>query len=409
MTHFDVAIIGGGLAGLNCANKLPKQLNVLLLEKRDVGGRIYTYKDAHMVVETGAARFNKGHVRLLQLLREFRLSSKITPLPTEDPIYVDTGDPAATYSDVRRILDAVVRSSKKPSVHHTFLEHAALIVGKSDVALLKKGFGYTAELTIMNARDALELVKTLSSPFFTLEGGLSQLVDKMAKQVKHVAHEEVLDVSYKNSFEITTAKTTYTSTICISCVQKPNLERFTVAKPLVSKLQYIKTAPLCRIYANARIPHKIYTNSDLKMVIPLSETVALISYTDSKFANKWKKIKEGGDRAVSARLRTLLGDLGLQTPVTNVNVFYWPHGVGYWGVGANSAKLEKELLHPFTIPFFICGENFSASHQQWMEGALETSEKVVGLIKQFLKKRQTRRCSFRIFAPRRIRSLTGKK
>ena len=144
MTHFDVAIIGGGLAGLNCANKLPKQLNVLLLEKRDVGGRIYTYKDAHMVVETGAARFNKGHVRLLQLLREFRLSSKITPLPTEDPIYVDTGDPAATYSDVRRILDAVVRSSKKPSVHHTFLEHAALIVGKSDVSMLKKGFGYTA-------------------------------------------------------------------------------------------------------------------------------------------------------------------------------------------------------------------------------------------------------------------------
>lgn len=391
MTHFDVAIIGGGLAGLNCAYTLPKHLNVLLIEKRDVGGRIYTHKDAHMVVEAGAARFNKGHARLLKLLREFRLAGKITPLPTADPLYLDTKDPAASYADVHRILDTLLKSPKKPSIHHTLLEHAALVVDQADVALLKKGFGYTAELTIMNARDALELVKTLKGAFFVLEGGLGQLVDKMAREVKHVAHEEVLDVSYsKPFFEIKTAKQTYTSTICISTVQKPNLERFSVAKPLFSKLQYIKSAPLCRIYANARIPQKIYTNSELKMVIPMSETVAMVSYTDSKYAEKWKKIKDsGGDAAVGAKLRTLLAELDLETPLKNINMFYWPHGVGYWGVGADSEKLERELRHPFKrVPFFICGENFSAAHQQWMEGALETSEKVVGLVKPFLKKKQ---------------------
>jgi monoamine oxidase len=370
---------------LNCAYKL-QHLNVLLLEKRDVGGRVYTHHDAHMVVEAGAARFNQGHVRLLKLLKDFHLASNITPLPTADPVY--RGHSSATYGDVHRILDAILQSPKKPSIHHTLLEHAAMIVDQGDLSLLKNGFGYTAELTIMNACDALELIRTLASPFFVLKGGLSQLVQKLAKKVKHMVHEEVLDVCYNKVFEIRTATTTYRSTICICAVQKPNLERFTVAKPLFSKLQYIKSAPLCRIYANARIPEKIYTDSDLKMVIPLSETVALVSYTDSEYAEKWKKIKDnGGDAAVRARLRTLLAELGIKTPVTNVQMFYWPNGVGYWGVGADSRKLEKELLHPFKIPFFICGENFSAKHQQWMEGALETSDIVVGM----LKKRRTRK------------------
>jgi monoamine oxidase len=52
--------------------------------------------------------------------------------------------------------------------------------------------------------------------------------------------------------------------------------------------------------------------------------------------------------------------------------------VGYWGKGADSAALEKLFLKPFAnTPLYICGEHYSAKSQQWIEGALETAEKVV--------------------------------
>jgi hypothetical protein len=53
--------------------------------------------------------------------------------------------------------------------------------------------------------------------------------------------------------------------------------------------------------------------------------------------------------------------------------------VGYWLVGADSREVSKKMIRPFgsKIPFFVCGESFSEKGQQWMEGALDTSNKVI--------------------------------
>jgi UDP-N-acetyl-D-galactosamine dehydrogenase len=41
----------------------------------------------------------------------------------------------------------------------------------------------------------------------------------------------------------------------------------------------------------------------------------------------------------------------------------------------DSEVLSKQLQNPFPN-FYLCGEPYSAKHQQWMEGALETSKAV---------------------------------
>ena len=68
------------------------------------------------------------------------------------------------------------------------------------------------------------------------------------------------------------------------------------------------------------------------------------------------------------------------TPIESY-FYYWDCGVGYWGIGADSAKISQKIVRPFSgMDLFVCGEHYSADNQQWMEGALETSESVVAII-----------------------------
>jgi monoamine oxidase len=60
---------------------------------------------------------------------------------------------------------------------------------------------------------------------------------------------------------------------------------------------------------------------------------------------------------------------------SRTKVFFWPCGVGYWGIHANSEKLAEQLSEPLPR-FYLCGENYSSAQQQWVEGALETAKKI---------------------------------
>jgi hypothetical protein len=119
------------------------------------------------------------------------------------------------------------------------------------------------------------------------------------------------------------------------------------------------------------------------MVIPINEKtgVIMISYTDNIFAEFWQRLyKRGGVKYVNKELIRLMKlSTGLDIPEPlETHVFYWDCGTGYWGVGADSDVLTEDLLHPFLDkPLFICGEHFSNTGQQWMEGALETGDRVL--------------------------------
>ena len=77
---YDLIIVGAGIAGLRVGIKsLKKGIKCCILEKYDVGGRIYTFKkNIHgfgpVQWESGAGRICTSHKKVLKLFKKYRLT-----------------------------------------------------------------------------------------------------------------------------------------------------------------------------------------------------------------------------------------------------------------------------------------------------------------------------------------------
>jgi monoamine oxidase len=416
---YDYVILGGGIAGLYTAYQLLQResnASLLLLEKSSVlGGRIHTFTDKYMTVEAGAGRFHSGHTRLLSLIRDLELSSKIIDIESKFT-YMPVG--VATPMDSSALLRQILRESKKTNVEKlrdlSFLDFAKTVVSASELQYIEDSFGYYTELVAMNAHDALYLMSEHLSgkhPFHVLSGGLNQVVDALETKIRRYAGVKILKghevedlrchawISEKvqvEKFEISCKgfSKKYFGRTLICALPKQAVAKIPMFRPLRPMLDSIVCGPLCRIYSKFPLDasgqpwfqnlSKITTNNKLRMVIPAntSQGILMSSYTDNKFAKYWKKLQDRGPGFVEQELLRWLEQTTKQKipkPVVT-HVFYWDCGVGYWGVGANSAEISKTMIQPFDQNIFFCGEHFSEKNQQWLEGALETSARVIDSI-----------------------------
>jgi monoamine oxidase len=418
--NYDTIIIGGGIAGLYTMFKTlqtkPKT-TILLLEKEGMlGGRIHTYHDKIFDVEAGAGRFHKGHRQLISLIGELGLENKITSIDyktekTENEIHLD------------ELLKHVIKASKKERmttlINHSFLDYAQRVILPEDVKFIKDWFGYYAELSIMNAHDSIYLIEEHLSgkhPFYVLSGGLSQIIDELHKRIRKYPGARILKNHSVENILLTTVgedvfdgfevncKTNYTtnsikkyfSKKCICALPKQVIEKIPIFKSIKHMLSDIQCSPLCRIYSkfpttieNNTIKSwfhgisKMSINNKLRMVIPINEEKGIImsSYTDNKYAEYWQNLYEKeGEEGMNRELMKLLQKTYKKEipPPIKSQIFYWSCGVGYWGIGADSEVISKQIRQPFKgLELYICGEHYSEKQQQWIEGALETAAYVV--------------------------------
>ena len=382
-------ILGGGIAGLYSAYQLLKKnpdRHLVIIDKRDRwGGRIHTYKDQYMTVETGATRFNNRHPLLLELIHELHLEKHIKP-SSADYEYVHP----SPFS-MKTILLKIITASEIDPFHDlrkfSFLDYASKIVSKEEVQFIEDAFGYYTELVIMNAKDAIQSMKELFlSDFYEMNGGLSQIIDSLVQRLQTFPNLEMklneTVLSIRKGYTVTTDKGVYYDTFCICTMTKDPFMKLAFSKPLHSKLKQITCAPLCRIYATFEKPwlpnKKMTSSSPLRIISPYSKNTILISYSDHYYALFWNDLytKYGEKKVIEVLQYYIKEELGIQMPVPlKLKMCFWTCGVGFWNVGADSKVLAKQLQNPFPN-FYLCGENYSATHQQWIEGALETSKAV---------------------------------
>jgi monoamine oxidase len=420
---YDTVIVGGGIAGLYrayCILRKTPDRKLLLVEKQsDLGGRIYTYKDNTMTVETGAGRFSNHHKRLWKLIHDLGLKNNIVPIRGGFS-YIPSGTGGGKKADgPEKEVAEVIASSRHSRVGDlrkvSFLDYAKRIVGTERAQHIVDSFGYYSELVIMNAYDAIRLMKVLdtndpSNRFYVLSGGLSQIIERLEATIRKHPHveirlktalEDIQDLTEKNltkqnrdgdgvkgggEFRCSFSDgSTVVAKQCILALPKPALERLSMFRPLKPYLDQVSCGSLCRIYSQfakkdsgwLKGLSKITTNNDLRMIIPVDadKGIVMISYTDNKFADTWHDMyKQDGVDAVNKRLRELVKetlDVDIAEPI-KTKLFYWRCGVGYWNVGANSTLVAKRIARPLGAkrPLYVCGEHFSEMNQQWMEGGM---------------------------------------
>ena len=447
---YDYIIAGGGLAGLYTAYRLAqsnKECEILILERnRAPGGRIDTVHG----LEAGAGRFSNKHPILLELIDELGLSHTIVPISSFE--YYMTGGKKYSWKPINDLIRKIAQSNPNPPNDVTFVQYVNTLPGISS-QLLIDFFGYSSELTDMNARDSIALMKrhfNQSVKYYSMKGGLSQITAELLKRLKQTGQVQILthrrvtaiDYTTNNEFEIACDgfARKYVSNTCVCALTKDTLLKIPIFEPIYPMLNLIKTLPLCRIYSSrglvtpsllrrSRSPpttppsgketdmggriktdmggrketdmggrrgakpptlhefigdDKVTVNNNLRIIIPIdkqSDTV-MISYTDNKYARFWKNLLDTkGMDAVNKEHQRLLNETFDRDDAPlpqDTEVFYWEHGVAYFAPGFDSKTMPKRIMRPFkNIPLFVCGENYSEKNNQWMEGALDTSEYIL--------------------------------
>lgn len=407
-----IAIIGGGISGLYTAWKLlesNKSLEVHVFEASNrLGGRIYTIHKGHTIYEAGAGRFNKSHKRLFRLLRELGLNDKVQPIsgPNNKRTFVKNG--IVVRKDIVQALlfNNIVETHEHERAHQkaylqsiTMKQYMEELIGKQKTQDVIDAFGYNSEFEVQNAYTSLKVFKSDFNDhmaYYYLQGGMSQIVSRLHERLLslgcHFHFKSTVKGYCPESGTLSWFQNTMQVNKVIFAVTKDALAKLIKANHsldgLVSYIDNVVSTPLCRIFAKFPVESttgtvwfdgltRITTNNKLRYIIPynVAQGIIQITYTDNDNARYWGAMNRASVADVIMKeLSLMFPERGPIPHPTWVNVYYWKEGAHYWKPGPALRACEPQNVH-------VVGEMTSRFHTAWIEGALESAEKLLARVK----------------------------
>jgi len=434
--NYDLVIIGGGISGIYTLYKLSKtfsHLKIILLESGErYGGRIYSYKETidgeEYIMDLGAGRLGHHHKLITNLINELGLKPKIIDI-ANTKTYIEVSENNSVHEKTHfkdtimtklyKFFISPLVSKLGKSVLQTFYlsELITKYVSLSFSQKVASVFEYSSDLNEFNAYDAIEYFKhdyNNESKFFTLNGGLEQIIENMLILIKKTKSYKSKNITllnlssveninkinsnnntlYKivvNNYSKSKVYNVYSNYV-ICAIPKQSLEKLDIFKPFLRDINSINSINLLRIFeiynkTNGEIwfknIEKTISNSEVQFVIPINPNNGLImsSYSDSANARFWNLLRaKKGITYVKSKLNIKLNQLfniyNIKVPPSKyIKMYFWDAGVACWKKNVDSDNLSSKLLNPLPNVYII-GENYS-KYQAWCEGALMTSENCI--------------------------------
>lgn len=360
----NVIVIGGGLAGLFAANKFacdPRNNVTVLESQKRIGGRVYTVRKPNDVqFEGGAGRIGSRESQpILWKLFDF---FGLRPVPMESQIA------STTHVDEEQIVRVLERhATPDRTVREALLQEWPV----EKVDTVQTAFGYDAEFDIFNSVVAkMYFNKHFRGPFYYLPEGLDVITSQLAERArsKHVRILTGKKVSRVFTDRVVCVDgEVFTADKIVVCLDKASLEKIELPVDIRPILQKISSVPLIRIFVqttNERAPKEKQTGpGPVRMWIPMGSQGLFQVYSDSTWAVRWH------DASPEIQRSWLESFLGF-TDFTVIDVEFWRNGVHLW----NSVPPLFKSIQTQNILF--AGEMFSEGSQGWMEGAIETVQRL---------------------------------
>ena len=401
--YYDIVIIGSGIAGLYSAYNIKKinpEKSFVIIErdrKEWIGGRIGndTFYGTRVVVGAGVGR-KKKDILLVKLLKELHINTK------ENDVCINYAKTIPTVINVKDTIKFLryIYEKQNPKPVTTFEQFAKKELGLEKYRLFTTSAGYTdyekedVYETLYNygMEDNIPGWKYLSVPWKELVLKLCDVIGM--KNIKYKTNALHIQKIQDNPtlFEIKTSKTTY---LCNKIIVATNINGIKNLVPgannPTSLYQQIHGQPFVRVYAKfpeksaaimkEYVPCQTIVPGPLHKIIPMSEDVYMIAYTDNAGALYVKEHLENNikNREFFERLLELsLGITKNTIHITAIKDYYWPIGTHYYDT-LNGYNNRKEFLIDAQHPeknILVVGEVVSMD-QGWTEGALESVHSVL--------------------------------
>jgi len=403
--NYDIIIVGGGISSLYFLHKLSKDLHyvtkkiVLLESSNRFGGRVESIETKDYRYEAGAGRFSEKHKLLVDLMKELGIYENKYAISSDYKKY-KRGKFVNTVAD--QVIDKISKKTKnlKDLEETTLIEYCKEILKDKDCQILLDEFPYFSELTILNARDALNIFSVdfkKSVQYYILTIGLETIIKKLIERIsngflikpKLLKNKFVIDIQDN---VVITQGTSYRADKIIFGVTRKSLDNIDYFKNMKINDKHltslVQEEPLLRIYTYYKLDEngkswfndfpKVITKDGLKFIIPMGGGLIMISYTDSKYAESMMKLyTEGEDVLIDYLHGEIKKTFNITPPKPEKLMFHWySSGAHYWTKGNYSENYYDKILKPDSNKdIYIIGEAFS-KHQAWIEGALQTANDV---------------------------------